>query len=327
MIEILKINDLTIFYSKNPIINPKIQKNIPKIINNKNISNLLFNIPQRIPEISINQINFINESEKINIILNDLIKIFPKGIFFISIETHQIFSFEPLISFIIILDPSFKIYIFDMLILYNYFHLFIDFFLNININKVFFNDKNDCSIFLNTYGIFINNIIDISILYNDISYFNVLKSQNINLNLSIVDWRIRPLNEDLILILINDIKYLPMLLSIKFNEKNFKKNLFLNKIKEFQIPNKINQLELILNNNNFLNDKKLLIIELFNFRNDIAKIEDININLIFSDQNLLNLLNFKNINEIKNYLKDESLIILLKYFNKLIIIFEKFLKN
>ncbi|OHS95231.1 hypothetical protein TRFO_02206 [Tritrichomonas foetus] len=309
-VEHCQIGDFEVFYSKNIPKPPKfvISSNIPppkpEIIPLASLPVISNPNP---PKLEISKIHYISDVPAEMEFCNRLIQAFPNGPVFVACQNHRIRTYRPYCSLLLVMSPQYQVYVFDILKIRANLKPLYDLLMNPQIVKVMYDAESDLQILAESHSLYISSLLDVC---TDDSLFEDLIVEP--LKKCIVDWRIRPLDEKLLLIAAQSVWYLSQVAYDKL--KNIDSNVFLKK--EYFLPSLpyvFGQQEAeaatraIAELDPEISDSEIkIIMELVKWRDSIAVIEEEAPNLIATDQAILKISKEKpkTAEDLQNFLGD-----------------------
>lgn len=130
------------------------------------------------------------------------------SVIFMANCSHKVFTYRPFPSLLVIYAPFITTYIFDLLTDDDYLKSLENLLYSSEVVKVFY-DETLVPMFIETFGLSVSKAIDMSLVYRDKSYYEKVLELGIPSSMAVVDWRIRPLNDRLIEIAKQSVRYLP----------------------------------------------------------------------------------------------------------------------
>lgn len=241
----------------------------------------------------------VTTSSQLNEICNNLKK---SPFLFCSTEYHRIHSYRPYTCLVILMAPeSSTIYLIDILLLRNNdssLNPLADFFSSQSV-KIFFNPIDDLQILFESLGITCFHVLSMKKLLTGFQYknFPTSKKEAFGKFNAVVDWRIRPLTEEMQQIAMNEVIGLRDLLKKSSSLPN---ELFINVINDYDQNQKVKKYsfdsnviaEEMCNNKSELKSKKILLQKLLEYRNNTAMIMNESPNVIISDTLLMDIVTF-----------------------------------
>lgn len=213
---------------------------------------------------------------------------------FINIEIHRVRTYRPYPCVITIFHPYCGLFVIDVLELRDDFIVIDEILSSAEILKVFF-DSELMHIIYEIYGILIHPYLDLSLLYpNENTICDYLKNKGAYIDKWIIDWRIRPLTDDMIKCAIQTMTYLPQIannskISLPILEKMNTINEEIFKPYKFTRDDAIKAAE---NIGKHLKSLKFdVLVDLILWRDELAYYEDESPNFIALDSHIYNIAN------------------------------------
>lgn len=312
--ETTQIGDLEFIFSKTvpkppKFVTPNTQYlNIPSDILMNRIQNLPILVNTTPPTFDYNKMIKISTVPQEESSINQIIGSFPHGPLFIDCHNHRVRTYRPYCSLLLVMTPQYQVYVFDLLqIRSDLSHLF-NLLMNENIQKIMYNAEENLQILSESHNIYISPLIDLALIEYPLnsSAKPPLFEDLIGLKFRkcIVDWRIRPLNEELLTIASQSVWYLPSLAYTIFQRNNNILDVLNNPDNSWYSENRrtnypfkfTNELAISIaqeiidldeNPESLNEDDRNTILELVKWRNTVAALEEESPNFIATNLSLL----------------------------------------
>lgn len=262
------------------------------------------------PEFDVSRVVNIRDISKETQCIDEIIRSFPEGPLFVASLNHRIRTYRPFCSLLLIMTPQYKVYLFDILSLRLNLTPLRDLLMNEKILKIMYDAGEDVQILAESHNMFISPLFDISLVESPLTQrdeIHPLLIEDIvvpHLTKCVGDWRIRPLNDELLTIASQSVWHLPNIANevIQRNKDRFleiindSNNSWYSFGRMPNLPYVFGQEEAEqMANNIFMLDQQLsddekdIIFELVKWRDSIAVIEEESPNFIARDEAILKI--------------------------------------
>ena len=318
-IEHFVVGDCEIIYSKNipkppKFVNP--MKYADKQNSSKNpplheLTELPLIVNPLTPDFDMSKVVIVNDISKEKKCCEEISYSFPRGPLFIACLNHRVRTYRPFCCILLVMTPQYKVYFFDILQIRSDTRALYNLMMEKSITKIMYDTEPDLHILAESHNLYISPLLDVSVQKTPLEVYLAVNLKK-NLRKCVVDWRIRPIANELIEIAVQSIWYLP---NIAYEVMNITdKNLLLKQKWEFPLlpysftefqANEATQVIASLDSE-ITNLELKIIFELVKWRDSIAVIEEESPNFVASDIALLKIAKTKpkTINDLSSCLND-----------------------
>lgn len=188
------VTPTTTYSSIAPVDLIKPLKEIPLIVNSKT------------PQFDVSKVINVRDISKETQYVDEIIRSFPNGPLFVASLNHRVRTYRPFSSLLLIMTPQYKVYIFDILSLRLNLSPLRELLMNKDILKIMYDAGEDIKILAESLNMYVVPLFDISLIESPLPQrdeIHPLLIEDIvvpHLKKCFGDWRIRPLNDELLTI-------------------------------------------------------------------------------------------------------------------------------
>ncbi|KAK8885901.1 hypothetical protein M9Y10_041358 [Tritrichomonas musculus] len=334
-IEKCEYGDYTVFYSKNvskpaKFVTPNsVYSKIAPINLIKQFSQIPTIVNSNTPNFDILKVINVQSIPNEESFVNDIARSFPKGPLFVASLNHRVRTYRPFSALLLVMTPQYQVYVFDILALRLNLSPLRELLVNSNILKIMYDAGEEIQILAESINMHVIPLLDISLIESPLPQrdeMHPLLIEDIvvpHLKKCVVDWRIRPLNDELLSIAAQSVWHLPKIANevISRNRDRFleiindSNNSWYSFGRMPNLPYKFGYEEQeaavreVLKHdksNEITEENKNIILELVKWRDSVAIIEEESPNFIATDQAILKIAKEKptNLDELFSVLEE-----------------------